>query len=340
MDYPGEKFILRLWETIAEKGIGSLLSPWQTRREGRSQIELRREEILAIAQAEKDADAIRSGKLRFEYGKGMKPFLTTGSMEAAPASALSAIVKPEIPFVEQVCANKLADDIRSEVNTAKALLHAEADLGNEPGDPPEKTIDTDWLFRWRESAGQTSSSELQNLWGRLLAGEIKSPGSFSLRTLDFLKNISSTEAVSIAKLSPFIINGIVARDAMDILENDGITLAVMLELQQLGIISGAEAIGLQISWGSVQSDRFIRPLLSNGRVILATSDDTTKNVSLQAFQVTQIGQQILTLGKFSPNETYLRKLCSVIKEQGFSVSIADYINISAGQIQWFNEEHI
>lgn len=34
MDIPGEKLIIKLWETIADKGIGSLLKPWQIRREG------------------------------------------------------------------------------------------------------------------------------------------------------------------------------------------------------------------------------------------------------------------------------------------------------------------
>ena len=40
-----------------------------------------------------------------------------------------------------------------------------------------------------------SSEELQTLWGRTLAGEIKSPGSYSLRTLDFLKNLSHKPGV-------------------------------------------------------------------------------------------------------------------------------------------------
>ena len=46
-----------------------------------------------------------------------------------------------------------------------------------------------------------SSEELQTLWGRVLAGEIKSPGTFSLRTLEFLKNTSHEEALKIAKLA-------------------------------------------------------------------------------------------------------------------------------------------
>jgi len=64
MDFPGEKLVIKLWETLAEKGIGSLLSPWQAGREGRARNEVRRHEILMLAQAEMDAADIRSGKKR------------------------------------------------------------------------------------------------------------------------------------------------------------------------------------------------------------------------------------------------------------------------------------
>lgn len=53
MDYPGEKLLTRLWETLAEKGIGSLFAPWQARRMGRAQIETRRDELLALAKLRK-----------------------------------------------------------------------------------------------------------------------------------------------------------------------------------------------------------------------------------------------------------------------------------------------
>ena len=39
MEFPGEKLLIRLWETIAEKGIGGWLRPWQNRREGQSRID-------------------------------------------------------------------------------------------------------------------------------------------------------------------------------------------------------------------------------------------------------------------------------------------------------------
>ena len=50
MEFPGEKLIVKLWETLAEKGIGALLTPWQTVREGRARNEVRRLELLLLVQ--------------------------------------------------------------------------------------------------------------------------------------------------------------------------------------------------------------------------------------------------------------------------------------------------
>ena len=97
------------------------------------------------------------------------------------------------------------------------------------------TVDEDWLFRWRDAASLVSSEELQALWGRVLAGEIKSPGSFSLRTLEFLKNISHEEALTIAKLAPFVIDDNCIFRNEKLLDSEGITFGFLLKLQNLGI---------------------------------------------------------------------------------------------------------
>ena len=169
IDYPGEKLLIRLWETVTEKGIGALLRPWQIRREGRALVDVRREELLVIAQTEQDVKAIQSGQKIVDANHQ----LTKLHEQASPLAIVHR--------------NRIAQEIRSEVNVSKALLGAEAELENDPQTPPDRTVDEDWLFRWRDAASVVSSEELQTLWGRVLAGEIKSPGSFSLRTLEFLK---------------------------------------------------------------------------------------------------------------------------------------------------------
>ena len=77
MAAPGEKLLIRLCDTI-ENGIGGLLSPWQIRRTGRARLDVHRDEFLALAQAERDVDDIRSGRKRLTADSSTRGSLPTG----------------------------------------------------------------------------------------------------------------------------------------------------------------------------------------------------------------------------------------------------------------------
>jgi len=92
MVWPGERLIIRLWETLSEKGVGSLLKPWQIKREGIAHLEVRRVELLALAQTEKDAEDIRTGHKRLE---DFSPDLTFAATAIAPLRT-KARIEPTI----------------------------------------------------------------------------------------------------------------------------------------------------------------------------------------------------------------------------------------------------
>jgi len=43
LEAPGENLLIKLWETLADKGIGSLFKPWQIKREGKATAEVQAE---------------------------------------------------------------------------------------------------------------------------------------------------------------------------------------------------------------------------------------------------------------------------------------------------------
>lgn len=336
MDVPGEKLLIKLWESIADRGIGSLLKPWQMRREGRAAVDVKRDELLALAQAEVDAAAIRSGQ---------KVLLPDGTMSEYPREVFAVLPAPSsepllLPAIEQIAErNTRADAIRREVSLSKAVMYAEEELAQDPAEPSSNTVSDDWLLRWRECAANVSSDELQSLWGKVLAGEVKNPGRYSLRTLEFLRNLSQDEAKAIEKLSPFVVNDVVFRDKV-FLESEGITFSLLLAMQELGIVSGVDALGLEITWSSSAQDRFERALVSYGRVLMVKHNDPTKKLKLQIYQVTNLGRQILRLGNFQANETYLRALGTSIKSQGFDVDMGVCVPVSDNEIKLFNMQSL
>lgn len=64
----------------------------------------------------------------------------------------------------------------------------------------------DWFIRFFEEAGNISDEDMQFLWAKVLAGEIKHPQSFSLRTLSTLKNLSKNEAEVLKRISSYAIS--------------------------------------------------------------------------------------------------------------------------------------
>ena len=315
VNYPGEKLLIRLWETVAEKGVSALLRPWQMRREGRALADLRREDSLSLAQTELDVEDIRSGRKSFDASHQLVEL----HEQASPLAVMHR--------------NRDAREIRGEVNVSKAILSAEAALADDPQAPPARTVDEDWLFRWRDAASLVSSEELQALWGRVLAGEIKSPGSFSLRTLEFLKNISHEEALQIAKLAPFVLSNSHIFNDKKLLDSEGITFSFLLDLQNLGITCGVDSNGLLLQAPSDNPDMFKSVLSSHDRALLVTHEDASKTLRLRSYGLTSLGQQICELGSFESHEIYLRNMGQVICKQGFNVVVLQLWPTAAGKLK-------
>ena len=186
-----------------------------------------------------------------------------------------------------------------------------------------------------------SSEELQTLWGRVLAGEIKSPGSFSLRTLEFLKNLSHDEALEIAKLSPFVLmNEFIFRGDEKLFESEGITFKFLLDLQNLGIIFGAAAVGIESTLSTLQPEKFERAIASHNRVLLVTHEDANKKLKLKVYGLTSLGKEIFKLGSFKAHEIYLQSVGQAICSQGFNVSIALWEQVTEAEGRCFEVQEI
>ena len=334
MDWPGEKLVIRLWETVADKGIGSLLKPWQIRREGRAHLDVRREELLLLAQAEKDAEAIRSGQLRL-LPEHAKPGDVGGS-GSAPLAREPERSSPMLPPIAgAVLGAAVADAIRKEVNVGRALVQAEAELSGDTAQPPPTKPNDDWLFRWRDSASAVSHEDLQKLWGRVLASEIKSPGQFSLRTLEFLRNISQDEAKAIEKLSRVMLGNIIYRNEA-VLQPIGIDFEFLFTMQDLGVVSGVDSIGIEMTLKSPTEGRYVLLLAARDRGLLVSHSDPNRELRIPIYQVTKLGQQILKLSGIDIDGPVLTGIAQQICKLGFEVAIVRYEHVDQATVRYFD----
>lgn len=314
MEAPGEKLLAKMWETLADKGIGSLLKPWQIRREGKAIAETQADAIVTLASAERIAEDIRQGKIALE--QTTPKLINNGTIKIEPSVDANSLIKLSSKI-------NYEETIRKEVNTAKAILVAESILGEDAQEPPTEDINQDWLHRWREYAGDVSTEELQIIWGKLLAGEIKHPGKFSLRTLDFIRNISTEEALKIEKLLGFSTNYFIYKVGNETFKTFGIPLIDLHEMQNLGLITGVETIGGLTTSHSFENTPEVPYVLQSNSIALLIRHKSSNKINIPAYPLTKLGIQVYDLCRPQVNIDFLREVAKVLNNKNeFRIQLA------------------
>ena len=103
-----------------------------------------------------------------------------------------------------IAANELKnEEVDSSINqgTSEPNEDQSVDSTNQEGNASEeKTISDVWLNNFETVARPQSTEDMQILFGRILAGEINQPGSYSIRTIKALVELDQDAAVLFKKL--------------------------------------------------------------------------------------------------------------------------------------------
>ena len=149
---------------------GSMLAPWMAKQQARAKAieeKSQADSLRLIAQAQADA---RQALL-------------------APNSATTGTLKITR---EQITQRLEFQEHKRQQNITSAVRQAARELGNE--EVPNHEPDHDWTARFFEYVQDVSEDDVRKIWARILAGQVRSPGSVSLRTLSILRNMSRREA--------------------------------------------------------------------------------------------------------------------------------------------------
>ena len=103
----------------------------------------------------------------------------------------------------------------------------------------------DWHIRFFEECGTVSDENLRDLWAKLLANEVDTPGNCSFRTLNTLKNLTPREAFLFQRVcrgALRIEESVAILKIGDCLEKKGITYDDILKLDDCGLIRNDELV--------------------------------------------------------------------------------------------------
>jgi Protein of unknown function (DUF2806) len=136
---------------------------------------------------------------------------------------------------------RTAEEKRKLENRAATTAAAMEEMQAAPSSTDAKQeIDDDWLNLFARLSEDKSSDELRKLFGKILAGEIQAPGSFSLRTIQVLAIVSKRELAAISKFLSYNVRGIVPYQEANQHDPDAVLRTLM---EELGIAGHPSSIG-------------------------------------------------------------------------------------------------
>ena len=170
---------------VVASGIGAvagpILAPWMARQDAKAKL------IEAGAQADSLKTIARA------QASALRALTAANAMSGTVEITREQIVQ-RLEFQEQ----------KRQLNIASVVRQAAEELGDEEvgaGEP-----DHDWTARFFEYVQDVSEEDVRRIWARILAGEVRTPGRVSLRTLSILRNMSRLEAELFSEAMRYVID--------------------------------------------------------------------------------------------------------------------------------------
>ena len=283
---------------VLQSGVQGLAAPWQEERMAKSRAESIR--VLGAAQLKVDNERAQAATQLCIR----KQFLLAGAgAEIRERAHRRAAAR------EEVGQHNLE-------NVARFALEA---LPEQVSATP---VNETWQRRFFSLASDICEEEMQILWGKILAGEVASPGRFSLRTLDVVRNLSTTEAREFENVCRFMIFDRAEKVAVlpnlrprtfdETYSPFGLEFSSILRLQDAGLLAETE-IGLYTEPASVEYH-----LQISGREIKVYCDLGQARALIDGTPLTSAGLDLFHLAFTSGIVEFLKEVISAIDVGGRS----------------------
>ncbi len=206
-------------------------------------------------------------------------------------------------------------EAKKQLNIENVTAFAAEQLKNEPPITDEP-LNEDWTTRFFKIAEEVSNEEMQTIWGKILAGEIKQPNSYSLRTLELIRNLSKQEAQIFIKVARFAFNEggknyIFKTNKTSLLSDKyGITYEDITLLTEIGLIQSGDTMTLNF----ISKEVDVNIVLRWGNILAVTEvKKSTPSITMPVYSFTTAGNELLRLVESSVNHEYLKEVIDSIK---------------------------
>ena len=296
LEIPAVEQLLK--ETVSGIGAvgGPMLARWKARAEAdASRIEAQGKADASRIEAQGKADTLRL--IVAAQAEAQQSFSRTPSSIRGGIEVHGAEIQARLSFQEE----------KRQANIESVVRGAAVELGEKQVQAHD--VDHDWTARFFAEVQDVSSEKLQQIWAKILAGEVETPGRTSMQTLSILKNMSQRDAELFERVAPFIIVDFVLNDAST-KEISGFPRASdFLKLSYHNLMHLGADLRKNFEGSSGQHLRD-----HNIAYQMAKSDPGTYRVSIPCHALTPSGQELYAFIQCSKNEDYLGVLAGFIKK--------------------------
>lgn len=249
------------------------------------------------------------------------------------ASIIKAKTDAEVALIkiqgEEKVAQYLLSRNKQKLENVESII-SKAEKQFIPNEPvSDKPVDHDWMNRFLNIAEEISDEDMRNLWAQVLAGEVKKPQSYSLRTLEVLRNMTKSEADLVVKSSKFLL-------FLDSLSKDDFALEIKDEilLEDIGIVCGEEIV---ITY-KIKKDEKLSLLLNPWHLINIYGPNGL-TFKLKQKKLTKAGTEIMQLIQQQDDSMFISNLTKSLKKQGaYKVTVNDVFR--KGSELFYNKNEI
>lgn len=302
---------------IVSNSVGRISKPYFDRKD----VDTKVYEIKQIAEARAEEMKIISNAVK-------ENFTNTGEIEYkdekisinSPKDLQPQILLNE-SIEERTKERIIFQETKRQLNIENVTAFAAEELKNEQPISDEP-IDEDWTARFFKIVEDVSNEEMQTLWGRILAGEIKQPKTYSLRTLELIRNLSKYEADVFTKVANFSIkfgnaNYLFKGSDEELLTNNyKISYSEIALLMEIGLLQTGDMIMHQIL--QRPSDSQIVYTASN-IIIIAKIKANNPTIQIPVYVFSSSGNELLKLIKSITPFDYLTLFAKSIKNENVDI---------------------
>jgi hypothetical protein len=176
---------------------------------------------------------------------------------------------------------------------------------------------------------------MQQLWGRILAGEIKRSGAFSLRALDLIRNLSKTEAQLFERVCNWAIStgefSFVANvDGEWLQKHRGTYFLQFVELADLGLLF-PNPVDITLFANQEQTMPFS---YVNGETLVFSQLKTISPLRFQIWKFTKVGAELVPLALSQGDEDYLDMIGRFLRRNAKEATIGRWITVGPSSISF------